>query len=392
MVVIHAVCKIINGDLVSGPSTGAIWFDSDNNPHLDEVTSSFKVAGRMAKKTAFGLNEQRRSNMAVLYTPSYGPRPAPTWRELILEKDGDSPWCHFQAGQPIGLASGSEDRWQHATRVRCMVLSLALDWLTEYARRGVRRGSGDLHRHHAPDLKGVKTAIVRRSCDHQGWEGFSLKDPPPGTSGNYGERSKYERHPRSAVGWSTMFTHEFLASGRRQPGPPSMKSNIRHGGLQPTAERGCRSISSVAVISGSARRRNLSAKNAFPSLMIAGPPADGRLHTLQVRLWRWRSPEPAPDATSGIFVNSRGAKTAPLHRTESRCWPSVFTSRREPDRFDRLGVAATGCRRPSRESIHGHRWRGSRDHNSVCKARPCWIGVVHLKPNAVFLHPPAYFE
>ena len=46
---------------------------------------------------------------------------------------------------------------------------------------------------------------------------FSLKTPPPDTSGSFSERSKYERHPRSAVGWSP--THVYLVTvDGRQPG------------------------------------------------------------------------------------------------------------------------------------------------------------------------------
>ena len=46
---------------------------------------------------------------------------------------------------------------------------------------------------------------------------FTLKSPPPGTSSSYSERSKYERHPRSAVGWSA--THIYLVTvDGRQPG------------------------------------------------------------------------------------------------------------------------------------------------------------------------------
>ena len=45
---------------------------------------------------------------------------------------------------------------------------------------------------------------------------FALKAPPPGAPVVYSERSKYERHPRSAVGWSP--THIYLVTvDGRQP-------------------------------------------------------------------------------------------------------------------------------------------------------------------------------
>jgi len=66
-------------------------------------------------------------------------------------------------------------------------------------------------------LKGVKTAIAGGPAIIKDGKAFSLKDPPPGTEGNYSERSKYERHPRSAVGWSP--THVYLVTvDGRQPG------------------------------------------------------------------------------------------------------------------------------------------------------------------------------
>jgi len=46
---------------------------------------------------------------------------------------------------------------------------------------------------------------------------FSLKEAPAGVSGAYSERSKYEAHPRSAVGWNR--THFFFVEvDGRQPG------------------------------------------------------------------------------------------------------------------------------------------------------------------------------
>ena len=44
-----------------------------------------------------------------------------------------------------------------------------------------------------------------------------VKNPPPGTPPSYSERSKYERHPRSAVGWSPTHVYLVIVDGR-QPG------------------------------------------------------------------------------------------------------------------------------------------------------------------------------
>ena len=68
-----------------------------------------------------------------------------------------------------------------------------------------------------PDLKGVKTAIAGGPILIKDGKPFSQKTPPPGTGGNYSERSKYERHPRSAVGWSPTHLYLLTVDGR-QPG------------------------------------------------------------------------------------------------------------------------------------------------------------------------------
>ncbi|HEY0551702.1 MAG TPA: hypothetical protein VGF13_19005, partial [Verrucomicrobiae bacterium] len=92
--------QIIHGELISAPDTSCIWFDSEGNPHLDDVKGEFDVTLPNGRKIPFGLNQRRRTGMTVLYTPTYGPSTRVAGgRELILEKDGDSPWLPFQSGQ-----------------------------------------------------------------------------------------------------------------------------------------------------------------------------------------------------------------------------------------------------------------------------------------------------
>src|SRR5439155_14348912 len=92
--------QIVNGELVSAPSTVCIWFDADSNPHLEEVKGDFKITWPDGRKIPFDVNRQRRSNMSVLYTSTYG---ASTrimgGQDLILEREGTGPWLPLQAGQ-----------------------------------------------------------------------------------------------------------------------------------------------------------------------------------------------------------------------------------------------------------------------------------------------------
>jgi hypothetical protein len=136
---------------------------------------------------------------------------------LILEKDGEGPWLPLQAGE-IYRARVREVRIDGNTRLAAdtMVLSLAPDLLAsvpEVAPGAVLQISTAT----TPDLKGMKSAIGGGPALIQDGKTFSQKRPPPGASGDWGERSKYERHPRSAVGWSP--THVYLVTvDGRQPG------------------------------------------------------------------------------------------------------------------------------------------------------------------------------
>jgi len=209
--------QILNGDLISAPDTVCVWFDGDGNPHLDEVKGDFKVTWPDGKTTPFGLNQQRPPGRAVLFTPTYGPSTRATGgRELILEKDGDGPWLPLQASQTY-RARIREVQATGNTRLApdVMVLSLGpqLQSLPELAPGAVLEISTAT----TPALKGVKTAIAGGPALIQDGKAFTLKAPPPGARPSYTEMSKYERHPRSAIGWSP--THLYLVTvDGRQPG------------------------------------------------------------------------------------------------------------------------------------------------------------------------------
>ena len=209
--------QIFNGDLVSGPSTVCVWFDAEGNPHLDDVKGDFKVTWPDGSKTPFGLNEQRPRGAAVLYTPTYGPSTrAIGGRELILERDGTGPWLPLQPSQTY-RARVREISTNGNTRLAAgaMVLSFAPQMLSVLP--ALEAGSTlQISTALTPDLKDVKTAIAGGPALIKDGKAFTLMNPPPGTSSDYSQRSKYERHPRSAVGWSS--THIFLVSvDGRQP-------------------------------------------------------------------------------------------------------------------------------------------------------------------------------
>ncbi len=210
--------QIMNGDLISGPSTVCVWFDPEGNPHLDEVKGDFSVTWPDGRKTPFNLNQRRTSGLAVLYTPTYGPSTrANGGRELVLEPSGAGPWLPLGAGQSY-RARVREVQTAGNTPLtgEVLVLSLAPDLLGSLP--VVKPGDTLLiSTVTTPDLNGVKHAIAGGPALIEKGRAFSLKSPPPGSPGAYSEASKYQRHPRSAVGWSPTHFYFVVADGR-QPG------------------------------------------------------------------------------------------------------------------------------------------------------------------------------
>ena len=209
--------QIFNGDLVSGPSTVCVWFDAGGNPHLDDVKGDFTVTWPDGSKTPFGLNEQRQRGMAVLYTATYGPATrAIGGRELILEKDGTGPWLPLQPSQTY-RARVREISTNGNTCLAAGAMVLAFPPQMLAALPAMEAGSTlQISTALTPDLKDVKTAIAGGPALIKDGKAFTLMNPPPGTSSDYSQRSKYERHPRSSVGWGP--THIYLVTvDGRQP-------------------------------------------------------------------------------------------------------------------------------------------------------------------------------
>lgn len=211
--------QILNGDLISAPDTVCVWFDADGNPHLDEVKGDFNVTWANGHKIPFGLNERRSSSKAVLYTPSYGASTlARGGIELILENDGAGPWLPLRASQTYrarvrDISTNGNTRL--ATNI--MVLSLAPQLLANVPQPSVG-AVVQISTATTPDLTGVQAAIGGGpTLIKEGKPAFSVKSPPPGTSREWRERSKYERHPRAAVGWSQTHLYLLVVDGR-QPG------------------------------------------------------------------------------------------------------------------------------------------------------------------------------
>jgi hypothetical protein len=210
--------QIINGELISGPDTVCVWFDTNGNPHLDEVKGDFNATWPDGRKTPFGLNQQRRAGTAVLYTPTYGTSTRMTGgRDFILEREGDGPWLPLQTGRTYRarvreIATNGNTRLEPAT----MVLSLAPQLLSGLAE--TTPGTViEISTATTPDLSGVKAAIGGGPALVKDGKPFSDTNPPSGVARDWSQRSKYERHPRTAMGWSPTHVYLVIVDGR-QPG------------------------------------------------------------------------------------------------------------------------------------------------------------------------------
>ena len=209
--------QIANGELISAPNTVCVWFDAEGSPHLDEVKGDFEITWPDGRKTPFGLNEMRSPNAAVLFTPTYAlTTRASGGRELILEKDGDGAWLPLEAGRNY-RARVQEVRTAGNSRLAPGTMVLSLDSRLLASVPEVQTGAVlQISTATTPSLKGVKAAIGGGPALIRDGKPYSMTTPPPGSSRNWSERSKYERHPRSAIGWSA--THLYLVTvDGRQP-------------------------------------------------------------------------------------------------------------------------------------------------------------------------------
>jgi hypothetical protein len=210
--------QIVNGELVSAPSTVCVWFDADDNPHLDEVKGGFQVTWPDGKKTAFGLNQQRAANQVVLYTPTYG---ASTrclgGRDLILESGGQEPWLPLRAGQTY-RARVREVKEAENARLETNRMILSLGPRVAELAAGLAPGATlEIATATTPDISSARAAIAGGPALVQNGVPFAARNPQQNSRNDYSERSKYERHPRSAIGWNDQFFFLITVDGR-QPG------------------------------------------------------------------------------------------------------------------------------------------------------------------------------
>jgi hypothetical protein len=189
--------QISRGELISAPGPWTcFWIDPAGIPQMGTVNPRFEITWPNEQKIPVGLNEQRLSGTAVLYTSAVG---ASTFtrggRELVLERNGTNIWLPLRPGESyVGRVREVRETGNTPLNRDIVVLSLG----NQVLRAAPKLAPGSLVRIStatAPSLTGVKTAIGGGPLIISGGKVVSRND-------------RNVRHPRSAIGWNK--DHIFL--------------------------------------------------------------------------------------------------------------------------------------------------------------------------------------
>jgi hypothetical protein len=192
----HGV-QIVRGELMSGPDDrSCFWIDAAGNPQITNVQSLFRATLPDGTLVPFGLNEERASGTAVLYTTANGSSTrTSSGVELILKRGSGTNWLPLAIG-PTYDAQVQEVRAQPNSPLTSdtMVLSFSSKITSQVA--GVKVGDTiRISTATSPDLAGSQTAIGGWPALVRGRKTTTIPGLPL-------------RHPRTAIGWNK--DHFFL--------------------------------------------------------------------------------------------------------------------------------------------------------------------------------------
>jgi hypothetical protein len=197
--------QICHGELVSAPcaARACFWVDGTNGYHRTNVTALFTATFADGKKIPFGLNEDRCSDGAVLFTAANGASTrASGGVDLILEQNGNGPWMPLRVGQSYSArireirAPGVNTPLQPAMPVLSVGPALAKSF--KFATGAVIQVSMAT----LPDLSGASTAIG-------GGPTLVREGKPNQLTDTLG------RHPRTAIGWNKDYFYMVVVDGRQ---------------------------------------------------------------------------------------------------------------------------------------------------------------------------------
>jgi exopolysaccharide biosynthesis protein len=197
--------QILRGELVSAPRDWTcFWLDAAGKPTMGIVEAKFEATLPSGERFAFGLNERRDDDEAVVYTTAIGPTTLTRGgTEIVIEQSGDKPWLPLRASEDyFGRVAEVKNSGNSATATNKLVLSVGSKLMGKLKMPEV----GDIVRITTatkPSLKGVQTAIGGGPAILRAGK-FVVKNEPR------------VRHPRSAIGWNHQFIF-FVEVDGRQP-------------------------------------------------------------------------------------------------------------------------------------------------------------------------------
>jgi hypothetical protein len=195
---------IAEGRLVSAPIGDSFWIDPQGQPHIGAVRSKFRAKSDNGLNIAFGLNQQRGDNAAVLYTPVIGRSTRTTGGlELVLQPKAGSEWLPLHPGtkytaQVVEIGTEGDSPVHRETMVLSFGPTLAEKMPAMKVGAVVSLSTAT-----SPDLTGVITAV--------GGGPVLVRDGKP-----TGWTSRPIRHPRTAVGFDDEHLYLFVVDGRQE--------------------------------------------------------------------------------------------------------------------------------------------------------------------------------
>jgi hypothetical protein len=196
--------QIVQGELVSSPHNTCFWIDSNGQPNIAYVQSTFRTTWPDGTNVKFDINQACTEDKAVLYTPTMGSSTRTEKAvELILEKNDDSGWLPTKPGQTYnGRIVSVNHEPNSVIPMDKVVLSLG-STLAKKIKNTEIGTAISLSFKTYPDLKDVDIAIgggpiLIRDAKVQKFSGYQ------------------PRHPRTAIGFNDIYFFLLVVDGRQK--------------------------------------------------------------------------------------------------------------------------------------------------------------------------------
>ena len=194
--------QIVEGELVSTPANVSFWFDPQGNPRIGQIASQMAALLPDAKPLALGLNEARKDDGAVLFTPRCGDTTRTRGgTELVLVPVDPKVWLPLQVQRTyLARVEAVKTGGDAAIPPGKMVLSLGPKLAGPALQPGAEvRITTAL----SEDLTGVQTAIGGGPMLIK--DGVIVVHDPQGP-----------RHPRTAIGFNDTQLILVVVDGRQK--------------------------------------------------------------------------------------------------------------------------------------------------------------------------------